>query len=132
MVRAFRDLEDAYLVAVRPEPRARLARGGAARLGRAGKGGILPVLEMVEKPSVNTAIANARTVRGIVGRYILQPAIFSALHEPEVAGQGPFLELTNALAWLVRRGAKMFAYPVEAQRSDIGPVLDAAQGLISG
>lgn len=130
MIRAFNELKDASLVAVGPVPKAKLVRCGAARLGtKELKDGILPILELAERPNAVAPITNARNVKGIVGRYVLQSNVFTALHELKKR-IGHRLELTDALALLLSQGARVCAYEIVAKRQDLGAVLDEAQDLI--
>ena len=130
MIAALKDLDDASLVAVCPVLKTRLAHGGAARLGtKEIRDHVFPILQLAEKPEPEAPISGARNVCGIVGRYLLQPAVFAALHELAKRGSRP-LELTDALAELLSGGAKVWAYQMEAKRRDLGAVLDEARGLI--
>lgn len=130
MMAALKDLDNGSLVAVSTVPKARLAHGGAARISsKEIRERVFPILQLTEKPAPEAAICNARNVFGIVGRYLLQPAIFDALRELDKRGVRP-LELTDALGALLSGGAPVRAYEMEARRRDIGPVLDEARGLI--
>jgi UTP--glucose-1-phosphate uridylyltransferase len=130
MIGALKDLGGASLVAVCPVPRSRLVHCGVARLaGKAIQDRVFPVLQVQEKPPSGSPILNSRNVLGIVGRYLLQPAVIGAL--TDLKGRGnQTLELTDALAVLLGGGAKVCAFEIEARRNDVGAVLDEARGLI--
>lgn len=72
---------------------------------------------LVEKPPVEDAPSNI----AILGRYIINPAIFDILeHTPP--GKGDEIQLTDALKVLAQREA-MIAYHFEGQRYDVGDKL---------
>ncbi len=74
------------------------------------------VEDLVEKPLPEEAPSNL----GIIGRYILTPAIFDAIaHTP--TGKGNEIQLTDALR-IVRE--KIYAYVYRGRRYDIGNKLD--------
>lgn len=69
---------------------------------------------LVEKPSVEEAPSNI----AILGRYIINPAIFEILESTE-PGRGGEIQLTDGLKELARR-EEMYAYIFEGRRYDIG------------
>jgi len=74
------------------------------------------VEDLIEKPSPESAPSNL----GILGRYILTPAIFNAL-EKTLPGIGNEIQLTDALRTL---GEKKYAYVYRGRRYDIGNKID--------
>ncbi|MDH4293716.1 MAG: UTP--glucose-1-phosphate uridylyltransferase GalU [Betaproteobacteria bacterium] len=72
---------------------------------------------IVEKPPA----AQAPSRLGVVGRYILTPAIFSEL-ERSKAGRGGEIQLTDAIARLQRRET-VLAYEFQGRRFDCGSKL---------
>ncbi|AOT72886.1 UTP--glucose-1-phosphate uridylyltransferase GalU [Geosporobacter ferrireducens] len=78
------------------------------------KGRIYKVKELVEKPAVEEAPSNV----AILGRYIINPAIFEILEKTE-PGNGGEIQLTDALKVLAEREA-MYAYNFEGRRYDVG------------
>jgi len=70
----------------------------------------------VEKPSPEEAPSNL----GILGRYVLTPAIFDAI-EQTPPGKGNEIQLTDALR-LTKE--KIYAYVYRGRRYDIGNKLD--------
>ncbi|MBL4712024.1 MAG: UTP--glucose-1-phosphate uridylyltransferase GalU [Gammaproteobacteria bacterium] len=70
--------------------------------------------EIVEKP----APENAPSDQGVVGRYILTPAIFDKLRTTE-RGAGNEIQLTDAIADL-RKDEEIYAYSFEGRRFDCG------------
>ena len=65
---------------------------------------------LVEKPTVEEAPSNV----AILGRYIINPAIFEILEHTE-PGKGGEIQLTDALKVLAQREA-MYAYNFEGKR----------------
>jgi len=72
---------------------------------------------IVEKPAPELAPSNL----GVVGRYILTPAIFDEIENTEV-GSGGEIQLTDAIASLLKK-EKVFAYEFEGTRYDCGSKL---------
>ena len=73
---------------------------------------------LVEKPPVEHAPSNM----GIVGRYILDYAVFEHLERAE-AGSGGEIQLTDAMAAQIVAGQPMCAYEFEGRRYDCGSKL---------
>jgi UTP--glucose-1-phosphate uridylyltransferase len=83
------------------------------------------VERMVEKPAPGTTVSDM----AIIGRYILQPEIFSLLGETE-PGYGGEIQLTDALLKLSgQRG--MYAYEFEGTRFDAGDKLGYLKAIIA-
>ncbi len=75
---------------------------------------LLKLHGIVEKPAPEDAPSNM----GVVGRYILTPAIFRHLHELE-PGAGGELQLTDAIAQLMKNEA-LLSYQFDGRRYDCG------------
>jgi UTP--glucose-1-phosphate uridylyltransferase len=76
----------------------------------------------VEKPSLEEAPSNL----GILGRYILTPAIFDAIEQTS-PGKGNEIQLTDEIQLtgaLRLNGEKVYAYVYRGRRYDIGNKLD--------
>ena len=78
---------------------------------------LMKVRQFVEKPKQ----ADAPSQYGIVGRYILTPAIFALLEDKEI-GAGGEIQLTDAIERL-NRTEPVYAYNFEGDRYDIGEQL---------
>ncbi|MFA5524146.1 MAG: UTP--glucose-1-phosphate uridylyltransferase GalU [Tissierellales bacterium] len=78
------------------------------------KDGVYKVNGLVEKPDIEHAPSNV----AILGRYIINPAIFEILEETK-PGKGGEIQLTDALLELAKREA-MYAYVFEGRRYDVG------------
>lgn len=75
---------------------------------------IYKVKGLIEKPSKNEAPSNI----AILGRYIINPAIFEILENTE-PGKGGEIQFTDALRVLAEKEA-MYAYNFEGKRYDVG------------
>ena len=75
---------------------------------------IYEVKGLVEKPNVDEAPSKV----AILGRYIINPAIFEILEHTQ-PGKGGEIQLTDALKELANREA-MYAYIFEGRRYDVG------------
>jgi UTP-glucose-1-phosphate uridylyltransferase len=89
----------------------------------------LTVLQLIEKPEPTHAISHSAHAKGIVGRYLLQPAIFDALRELKGREEYP-LHLTAALELLREAGQRVYAFELRADRQDIGEVLGQANEVM--
>ncbi len=69
---------------------------------------------LVEKPNA----ADAPSMIAVLGRYIINPAIFDILEHLQ-PGKGGEIQLTDALQVLAQREV-MYAYPFEGRRYDVG------------
>jgi UTP--glucose-1-phosphate uridylyltransferase len=85
---------------------------------------VFRVRGLVEKPKAAEAPSNL----GIVGRYVLTPDIFEALHETR-PGVGGEMQITDALAHLLK-SQPVFAYEFEGRRYDTGRPLGLLQASI--
>ena len=83
------------------------------------------VEKMFEKPAPGVTESNM----AIIGRYILQPEIFSLLEETK-PGYGGEIQLTDALLKLSRKRA-MYAYEFEGMRFDAGDKLGYLKAIIA-
>jgi UTP--glucose-1-phosphate uridylyltransferase len=103
------------IIAVEEVPTEKISSYGIIK-GKEVEGDIHLVEDLVEKPSPEEAPSNL----GILGRYVLTPAIFDAI-EGAPPGKGNEIQLTDALR-LVRE--KIYAYVYSGRRYDIGNKLD--------
>ncbi|MBZ2175371.1 UTP--glucose-1-phosphate uridylyltransferase GalU [Schnuerera sp. xch1] len=75
---------------------------------------VYKVKGLVEKPDIEEAPSNV----AILGRYIINPAIFKILENTK-PGKGGEIQLTDALKELAKKEA-MYAYSFEGRRYDVG------------
>ncbi len=104
------------IIAVEEVPREKISSYGIIK-GKEVEGSIHLVEDLVEKPSPEEAPSNL----GILGRYVLTPAIFDAI-ERTPPGKGNEIQLTDALSNLEKE--KIYAYIYRGRRNDIGNKLD--------
>lgn len=75
---------------------------------------VYKVKNLIEKPAIEDAPSNL----AILGRYIINPAIFDILEKTK-PGKGGEIQLTDALKVLAQHEA-MYAYIFEGRRYDVG------------
>ena len=85
---------------------------------------IYKVKNLIEKPTVENAPSNI----AILGRYIINPAIFKALEETKPGKNGE-IQLTDALEILSNWEA-MYAYVFEGKRYDVGNKLGFLEATV--
>jgi UTP--glucose-1-phosphate uridylyltransferase len=103
------------IIAVEKVPEEKISSYGIIK-GKEVEGDTYLVEDLVEKPSPK----EAPSTFGIIGRYVLTPAIFDAI-ERTPPGKGNEIQLTDALR-IVRE--KIYAYVYKGRRYDIGNKLD--------
>jgi len=104
------------IMEVPPEETSRYGIIRGRRLGALGDG-VYEIEDMVEKPPVNEAPSNL----AIIGRYLLTPGIFAALHETE-RGAGGEIQLTDGLRNLLKR-ERITGLKFRGRRHDAGEKL---------
>jgi UTP-glucose-1-phosphate uridylyltransferase/transcriptional regulator with XRE-family HTH domain len=130
MLDAFVQLGGANLVAVTPINKTRMYSSGVARIRPVEKAPkSFPILELAEKPEAHRPIVDAEHVFGIVGRYLLQPAVFGPLGEFKRQKRAR-IELTDALELLRQREDNVYAFELEAKRQDLGQAIGEAAALL--
>ncbi|UOF90524.1 UTP--glucose-1-phosphate uridylyltransferase GalU [Fodinisporobacter ferrooxydans] len=92
--------------------------------GHEWKDGVWKLDDLVEKP----AVSEAPTQYAIVGRYVIQPEIFSILERTD-PGNGGEIQLTDALRILCH-DHDMYAKIVNGERHDIGDKLGYLKAMI--
>jgi len=123
MIRAFRDLDAAAMVAVEQVPEQETFRYGIVSTeGNApgeslGAGEPLPMTDIVEKPPLGTAPSRL----AVAARYVFSPAIFDALDRtlPDRRGE---IQLSDAIRLLIQKGERVYAWLLspDQPRYDIG------------
>lgn len=103
------------IIAVESVPKEKISSYGIIK-GKSIEGDTYLVEDLVEKPSLKDAPSNM----GIIGRYILTPAIFDAIERTR-PGKGDEVQLTDALRLLKE---KVYASVYRGRRYDIGNKLD--------
>jgi UTP--glucose-1-phosphate uridylyltransferase len=85
---------------------------------------LVKVLEIVEKPAPEEAPSNLAAI----GRYVLTPEIFGALHTV-APGAGGEVQLTDAIGSLIARQV-VYGYLYDGPRYDIGKKLDYLRATV--
>jgi UTP--glucose-1-phosphate uridylyltransferase len=111
------------LVAVRPVPQEQVSRYGVIR-AKTVRPGFYHVQDMVEKPMVAEAPSNL----AVVGRYIIEPAVFEVLRDT-APGRNGEIQLTDALNVLAHE-SQVYAYETNSQRYDVGNKLGYIQATL--
>jgi len=86
---------------------------------------VVTVTGLVEKPPVEEAPSSL----AIIGRYVLAPEIFEVLRNT-APGRGGEIQLTDALATLVERGAPVHGVVFSGRRYDTGDRLDYLKTVV--
>lgn len=91
---------------------------------------VVRVTELVEKPARGTAPSNL----AVIGRYVIDPAIFELL-ENQAPGRGGEIQLTDALASLIdmpiAQGGGVHAVVFRGKRYDTGDKLSYLKSVVS-
>jgi len=122
MVRHFAS-EGCSILGVEEVARDRLSSYGVVAPGPR-RGELIEISGIVEKPAPQHAPSNF----GVVGRYILTPAIFELL-ETAVPVPGREIQLTDAIAQLLAR-ERVCALPLAGRRYDCGSKLGYLQATV--
>ncbi len=112
MIEAY-DEYNATVLGVQEVPREDVNKYGIVE-GKSIKDRVYKVKGLIEKPAIETAPSNI----AILGRYIINPAIFEILGHTK-PGKGGEIQLTDALKELAQR-EEMYAYVFEGRRYDVG------------
>lgn len=109
---------DRSVIAVERIPREKSPYYGVVKAQRAPGSRLLPIEDMVEKPAPQDAPSDL----GILGRYVLTPAVFEALQRTPPGKKGE-IQLTDGLR-AMRATEKLYAYEFEGRRYDLGNKMD--------
>jgi UTP--glucose-1-phosphate uridylyltransferase len=113
MVKAYQEVGGGIIVAAEEKPESEVKRYGVVAPG-AKRGNITEVKGVVEKPDPAKAPSNLC----VIGRYILQPEIFSILDKQE-RGAGNEIQLTDAMAQMIGK-VPFHAVKTDCSRYDCG------------
>lgn len=106
------------IIAVERVPPERVDRYGMVALGREIEPSLFEVKDLIEKPSAKEAPSDL----GILGRYILTPAVFDAIARTPPGKSGE-IQLTDALR-LLCKSEPIYAFAFEGKRYDLGDKLE--------
>jgi len=103
---------------------------GCAAVEPTGNPDVVRVTELIEKPATGTAPSNL----AVIGRYVIDPAIFDFL-ENLAPGRGGEIQLTDALAELIdlpaESGGGVHAVIFRGKRYDTGDKLSYLKSVVS-
>lgn len=110
--------EGGSVIAVQEVPADKVSSYGVIGIKKQLTNKLFQVSELIEKPQQSEAPSRL----AIVGRYILSHKIFPALEEVSTYANDE-IQLTDAIAHMMRKGEKIFAVKLEGVRYDTGNVL---------
>jgi len=113
MIASYNQVGGGIIVAAEEKPKDEIKRYGVVKPGQK-TGNATEVLGMVEKPATGTEPSNLC----VIGRYILQPEIFSILDRQE-RGAGNEIQLTDAMAQMIGK-IPFHAVKTDCARYDCG------------
>jgi UTP--glucose-1-phosphate uridylyltransferase len=115
MTRCYHEQEAAAVIAFEEVPHDEVSQYGIARPKTDDE--LFEIADLVEKPSPDEAPSNL----AIAARYVLSPAIFTALGETS-RGKGGEIQLTDAIRAVIRNGGRAYGVRLrpEERRYDIG------------
>lgn len=117
--------ENACVVAVQPVARETVSSYGIVGIKQHLSLHVMEIDSLVEKPSILESPSNY----ALIGRYVLPPAIFSALQTIKPGARGE-IQLTDAIAHLLANGHRVLAYHIQGARYDVGTPLGWMQAVI--
>jgi UTP--glucose-1-phosphate uridylyltransferase len=124
-----RERRGGSVLALMEVPREQIHLYGCAAVEPTDTAGVLRVTDLVEKPSADEAPSGY----AVIGRYILDPAVFGALRET-APGKGGEIQLTDAIKLLAGRsageGGGVHGVVFRGRRYDTGDRLDYLKAVV--
>lgn len=117
-------IENATVIAVQEVPLQYVSSYGIINIKNKINDNLFEVSDLIEKPDALEAPSNF----GIVGRYVLSNKIFDSLHAISKTSTGE-IQLTDAIAHLIKSGERVLAYNIKGTRHDIGTPLGWAKAI---
>lgn len=108
--------ENATVLAVQEVSKQNISSYGIIEIKKKINSNTYQVANLVEKPNEDDAPSNL----AIVGRYILSHKIFESIEKIQENKNQNEIQLTDAIAHMLKKGEKVFAYKIEGCRYDIG------------
>lgn len=119
--------EKGSVIAVQEVPQSMVSNYGVIGIKKQITPNLFQISSLVEKPEEKDAPSNL----AVVGRYVLSSKVFGCLADLEAGyGEGDELQLTDAIAQMMRSGEKVFAYKVQGTRYDIGTPIGWVKAVI--
>jgi UTP--glucose-1-phosphate uridylyltransferase len=116
--------ESKSIIAVENVPKEDTSKYGIVDTSESKHDSLFKISSIVEKPEPK----DAPSTLGVVGRYVLNPEIFTCLEETP-KGAGNEIQLTDAISMLLRKES-VYAYEFEGTRYDCGSKLGYIQATI--
>ena len=124
-----RDTYGGSVVALMEVPREQVSLYGCAAISPTGEDDVVRVTDLVEKPAAQEAPSNW----AVIGRYVIDPAIFEVLEDTK-PGRGGEIQLTDALLTLAGRdpseGGRGHGVLFRGRRYDTGNKLDYLRTVV--
>jgi UTP--glucose-1-phosphate uridylyltransferase len=124
-----REKHGGSIICLMQVPREEISLYGCVAVEPTYQEGVVHVTDLIEKPPVDQAPSDY----AIIGRYILDPAVFGVLHRTE-PGRGGEIQLTDALVQLAgmppEQGGGVHGVVFEGRRYDTGDKLNYLKAVI--
>ena len=115
LVDKYNELQGGTILGVQEVPHENVSKYGIIKPLKQIDEKTVAVEDFIEKPSVDEAPSNLAAL----GRYVLEPEIFSYLKETK-PGKGGEIQLTDAILAMKNNGEKLYAYNFDGLRYDTG------------
>ena len=115
LVEKYKELQGGTILGVQEVPHKNVSKYGIIKPLKKIDEKTVAVEDFIEKPSVDEAPSNLAAL----GRYVLEPEIFSYLKETK-PGKGGEIQLTDAILAMKNNGEKLYAYNFDGLRYDTG------------
>ena len=115
LVDKYNELQGGTILGVQEVPHENVSKYGIIKPLKQIDEKTVAVEDFIEKPSVTEAPSNLAAL----GRYVLEPEIFSYLKETK-PGKGGEIQLTDAILAMKNEGEKLYAYNFDGLRYDTG------------
>lgn len=118
------NIENASIIAVEEVPFQYVSSYGIVEIKNKINDNLFEISNLIEKPDAFEAPSNY----GIVGRYVLSNKIFDSIEEISKISKGE-VQLTDAIAHMLKNGERVLAYNIQGTRHDIGTPLGWAKAI---
>ena len=115
LVEKYNELQGGTILGVQEVPHENVSKYGIIKPLKQIDEKTVAVEDFIEKPSVTEAPSNLAAL----GRYVLEPEIFSYLKRTK-PGKGGEIQLTDAILAMKNNGEKLYAYNFDGLRYDTG------------
>ena len=115
LVEKYNELQGGTILGVQEVPHENVSKYGIIKPLKKIDEKTVAVEDFIEKPSIAEAPSNLAAL----GRYVLEPEIFSYLKETK-PGKGGEIQLTDAILAMKNNGEKLYAYNFDGLRYDTG------------